>query len=163
MNGCRSLGRLPGALHRPCPLVLQTIRLSHLEPATVLSLVSLLLSAANMSDCQVASLSHSSWEEDTINIMRLNPVMPAGPVNIHERVRRAMMVPGQNHRDPWFSPFFSKILEDVRMIFCTKSAQTFIYPGTGTGELHFGSLAPAFIMKLEAHCDKIGEEIRKDS
>ena len=57
-----------------------------------------------------------------------------GPVNIHEKTRRAMMVPGQNHRDPWFSPFFSKILEDVRMIFGTSQAQTFIYPGTGTGE-----------------------------
>ncbi|KAK9842890.1 hypothetical protein WJX74_003974 [Apatococcus lobatus] len=56
-----------------------------------------------------------------------------GPVNIHEKTRRAMMVPGQNHRDPWFSPFFSKLLEDVRLIFGTSNAQTFIYPATGTG------------------------------
>lgn len=29
-----------------------------------------------------------------------------GPVNIHEDVRRAMQVPGENHRDAWFSDFF---------------------------------------------------------
>ena len=30
----------------------------------------------------------------------------AGPVNIHEDVLRAMTIPGQNHRDPWFAEFF---------------------------------------------------------
>ena len=58
----------------------------------------------------------------------------AGPVNIHERVMRAMTRPSQNHRDPWFNPWFCSILEEVKTIFKTKEATTFIFPGTGTGE-----------------------------
>lgn len=38
---------------------------------------------------------------------------PAGPVNIHDRVLRAMNVPGQNHRDPWFAAFFKDVLAGV--------------------------------------------------
>jgi alanine-glyoxylate transaminase/serine-glyoxylate transaminase/serine-pyruvate transaminase len=41
--------------------------------------------------------------------------------------------PAQNHRDPWFAPFFSSILEDTKMIYGTKEGTPFIYPGTGTG------------------------------
>jgi alanine-glyoxylate transaminase/serine-glyoxylate transaminase/serine-pyruvate transaminase len=54
-------------------------------------------------------------------------------VNIHEEVIRAMNVPGQNHRDPWFAAFYMKQLEDLKMIFGTKTGTTFIWPGTGTG------------------------------
>jgi len=42
---------------------------------------------------------------------------PAGPVNIHERVQRAMAIPGQNHRDPSFAPFFLKCLDDAKWLF----------------------------------------------
>ena len=35
-----------------------------------------------------------------------NHLFVPGPVNIHEDVVRAMTVPGQNHRDPWFADFF---------------------------------------------------------
>lgn len=41
--------------------------------------------------------------------------------------------PATNHRDPWFPPFFAKILEDVKLIFKTTKGKTLIYPGTGTG------------------------------
>lgn len=41
--------------------------------------------------------------------------------------------PSQNHRDPWFAPFFKKVLEDTKMIFGTKAGTPLIYPGTGTG------------------------------
>ena len=41
--------------------------------------------------------------------------------------------PSQNHRDPWFAPFFKECLEDSKMIFGTKKGTPFIYPGTGTG------------------------------
>lgn len=44
----------------------------------------------------------------------LSSVFPAGPVNIHERVLRAMNVPGQNHRDPFFAPFFKQLLHDTK-------------------------------------------------
>ena len=44
-----------------------------------------------------------------------------------------MMVPGQNHRDPWFAKFFKARLEDAKFLFQTKKGTPFIYPGTGTG------------------------------
>ena len=43
-----------------------------------------------------------------------------GPVNIHDRVLRAMNVPGQNHRDPWFADFYREVLEDSKFVFQTK-------------------------------------------
>lgn len=54
-------------------------------------------------------------------------------MNIHDSVLRAMDRPATNHRDPWFPPFFAKILEDVKLIFKTTKGKTLIYPGTGTG------------------------------
>lgn len=62
----------------------------------------------------------------------------AGPVNIHSSVQQAMDRPAQNHRDPWFNPFFSSILEDCKMLFGTTEGTTFIYPGTGTGGWEVG-------------------------
>jgi alanine-glyoxylate transaminase/serine-glyoxylate transaminase/serine-pyruvate transaminase len=62
-----------------------------------------------------------------------------GPVNIHEKVRRAMAVPSYNHRDPWFASFFIKVLEDSKVIYNTSDVAPsskitpFIFPGTGTG------------------------------
>ena len=56
-----------------------------------------------------------------------------GPVNIHENVQRAMMVPGQNHRDPWFAPFYKACIEDVKWMYQTTKGTAIIYPGTGTG------------------------------
>ena len=40
-----------------------------------------------------------------------NHLFVPGPVNIHENVLRAMQVPGQNHRDPWFADFYKKCLQ----------------------------------------------------
>jgi len=56
-----------------------------------------------------------------------------GPVNIHENVQRAMQVPGQNHRDPWFAGFYKKCLEDVKWLYQSKKGTAIIFPGTGTG------------------------------
>jgi len=56
-----------------------------------------------------------------------------GPVNIHERVLRAMQMPGQNHREPWFPILFKKLLEETKMLFNTTQGTTFIFSGTGTG------------------------------
>ena len=44
----------------------------------------------------------------------------AGPVNIHERVLRAMSVPGQNHRDPWFAKVYTECLEMSKWMYQTK-------------------------------------------
>jgi len=46
---------------------------------------------------------------------------------------RSMTRPAQNHRDPWFNPWFKSILEETKTIFKTKEGTTFIFPGTGTG------------------------------
>lgn len=54
----------------------------------------------------------------------------AGPVNIHERVRNAMIVPGENHRDAFFAPFFKDVLEHSKYLFQTKTGTPFIFPGT---------------------------------
>lgn len=61
-----------------------------------------------------------------------------GPVNIHSKVQQAMDRPAQNHRDPWFNPFFSGILEDSKMLFQTTKGTPFIFPGTGTGGWEVG-------------------------
>ncbi len=44
-----------------------------------------------------------------------------------------MAVPGQNHRDPWFAEFYKACMEDSKFIYNTKTATSFIFPGTGTG------------------------------
>lgn len=62
-----------------------------------------------------------------------NHLFVPGPVNIHDKVQRAMAVPSANHRDAWFSPWFKSILEDTKMIFDTQHGTPFIFPGTGTG------------------------------
>jgi len=54
-------------------------------------------------------------------------------VNIHENVLRAMQVPGQNHRDPFFAPFFKQLLSDSKYVFQTEKGTPFIFSGTGTG------------------------------
>ena len=90
------------------------------------------------------------------------PPPTPGPVNIHDKVQRAMQVPSQNHRDPWFPDFFKsvpggargraalrscsgapthplppaarrKCLDDTKLLFGTTAGTPFIYPGTGTG------------------------------
>lgn len=67
-----------------------------------------------------------------------NHLFVPGPVNIHAKVLQAMDRPAQNHRDPWFNPFFSSILNDSKMLFQTTKAQPFIFPGTGTGGWEVG-------------------------
>ncbi|CAL8462270.1 g1801 [Coccomyxa elongata] len=67
-----------------------------------------------------------------------NHLAVPGPVNIHEQVMRAMDRPSQNHRDPWFPPFYQQILEDTKYIFKTTEGTAFIFPGTGTGGWEVG-------------------------
>jgi hypothetical protein len=40
-----------------------------------------------------------------------------------------MNVPGQNHRDAWFAPFFKNVLQHTKFLFQTKSGTPFIFPG----------------------------------
>lgn len=62
-----------------------------------------------------------------------NHLFVPGPVNIHERVLRAMAVPAQNHRDPFFAPIFKEMLQSVKFLFGTQTGTPFIFSGTGTG------------------------------
>ena len=62
-----------------------------------------------------------------------NHLFVPGPVNIHDRVLRAMNLPGQNHRDPWFPELYKSVLEDTKFVYQTKEGTPFIFPGTGTG------------------------------
>ena len=62
----------------------------------------------------------------------------AGPVNVHERVRRAMNVPGENHRDAFFAPLFKQILEETKYLFQTKEGTPFIFPGAQETVLKHG-------------------------
>lgn len=54
-------------------------------------------------------------------------------MNIPNSVLQAMQVPGQNHRDPFFGPIFLQLLQDVKFLFGTTQATSFIFSGTGTG------------------------------
>eukprot|EP01025_Chloroclados_australasicus_P058866 TRINITY_DN7436_c0_g1_i9.p1 TRINITY_DN7436_c0_g1~~TRINITY_DN7436_c0_g1_i9.p1 ORF type:complete len:529 (+),score=51.14 TRINITY_DN7436_c0_g1_i9:151-1587(+) len=62
-----------------------------------------------------------------------NHLFVPGPVNIHQRVMNAMVVPGENHRDAFFAPFFKNLLHETKYLFQTERGTPFIFPGTGTG------------------------------
>jgi alanine-glyoxylate transaminase/serine-glyoxylate transaminase/serine-pyruvate transaminase len=64
---------------------------------------------------------------------RTHPHPHPGPVNIHEKVRQSMIVPGENHRDPWFNELYKSVLEDTKYVYGTTEGTPFIFPGTGTG------------------------------
>lgn len=78
------------------------------------------------------------------------PIAPPGPVNIHERVLRAMNVPGQNHRDPWFASFFKDVLADSKYVFQTQAGTPFIF--TGTGAAHQGGRTQCMRDRRAAPC-----------
>jgi alanine-glyoxylate transaminase / serine-glyoxylate transaminase / serine-pyruvate transaminase len=40
-----------------------------------------------------------------------------------------MQVPGENHRDPFFMPFFKDVLQQTKYIFQTQKGTPFIFPG----------------------------------
>ena len=40
-----------------------------------------------------------------------------------------MLRAGSNHRDPWFPPFYSQLLQDVKFIFGTTKGTSIIFPG----------------------------------
>jgi len=68
-----------------------------------------------------------------------NHLFVPGPVNIADRVQRAMAVPSLNHRDPWFGPWLKKLQADTRMIYNTDQETgsdkitPFVFSATGTG------------------------------
>jgi alanine-glyoxylate transaminase/serine-glyoxylate transaminase/serine-pyruvate transaminase len=62
-----------------------------------------------------------------------NPVFIPGPTNIPEELRRAISNPSIDHRSETFVEMFLPVIEGVKRILKTKSAEAFIFPSTGTG------------------------------
>ena len=55
-----------------------------------------------------------------------------GPTNIPFEVQRAMQVQQEDHRRPDFKTLTKPLLQDLKRVFKTKTASTFIFPATGT-------------------------------
>jgi len=62
-----------------------------------------------------------------------NHLFVPGPTNIPERVRRAMDVLLEDHRNPSIPEFHKGLLEDLKKVFMTESGRVFILPSSGTG------------------------------
>ncbi len=62
-----------------------------------------------------------------------NHLFIPGPTNVPERVRMAMNVPMQDMRAPDFGDLTLPLFAGLKKVFRTKSAEVFMYPGSGTG------------------------------
>lgn len=62
-----------------------------------------------------------------------NHLFVPGPTNIPERVRRAMDVLLEDHRNPSIPAFHKELLEDVKKVFLTEKGRVFMMSGSGTG------------------------------
>lgn len=62
-----------------------------------------------------------------------NHLFVPGPVNVPEQVVRAMSRNNEDYRSPAMPKISKSVLEDVKRIFKTTSATSFIIPTTGTG------------------------------
>lgn len=56
-----------------------------------------------------------------------------GPTNVPEAVRRAMMVPAQDHRAPDFPELTLGIFSDLKRVFGMGAGEVMLFPGSGTG------------------------------
>jgi alanine-glyoxylate transaminase / serine-glyoxylate transaminase / serine-pyruvate transaminase len=56
-----------------------------------------------------------------------------GPTNVPEDVRRAMMVPMQDHRQHDFPALTGPIFADLKRLLRTETGQVLLFPGSGTG------------------------------
>lgn len=59
--------------------------------------------------------------------------MVPGPTNVPDRVLRAMHRNSEDHRSPDFPALAKTVLENLKMVFGTKSGRCFIFPASGTG------------------------------
>ena len=62
-----------------------------------------------------------------------NPVFIPGPTNIPEKLRRAVDYPTIDHRSASFVEMLQPVLAGVRRVLKSKTAETIIFPSTGTG------------------------------
>jgi alanine-glyoxylate transaminase/serine-glyoxylate transaminase/serine-pyruvate transaminase len=71
--------------------------------------------------------------QPNVRIPGRNFLFVPGPTNVPDRVLRAMMVPMEDHRSSRFPALTKSVLADLKKVFKTTQAQTFILPCTGTG------------------------------
>jgi alanine-glyoxylate transaminase/serine-glyoxylate transaminase/serine-pyruvate transaminase len=62
-----------------------------------------------------------------------NHLFVPGPTNVPEPILRAMNRSNEDHRSPAFPKLSKSVIEDVKQIFGTTAATSFIFPTTGTG------------------------------
>ena len=55
-----------------------------------------------------------------------------GPTNMPDRVRQAMDISNEDHRAPGMDKFWHPLINDLKKVFETTSAQPIIFPGTGS-------------------------------
>jgi alanine-glyoxylate transaminase/serine-glyoxylate transaminase/serine-pyruvate transaminase len=56
-----------------------------------------------------------------------------GPTNVPERVQRAMLVPMEDHRSPFFPALTLPLFAELKRLFRVDAGQAFIFPCSGTG------------------------------
>jgi alanine-glyoxylate transaminase/serine-glyoxylate transaminase/serine-pyruvate transaminase len=62
-----------------------------------------------------------------------NPVFIPGPTNMPDQIRQAMHVQTFDHRSPAFAERLKPILNDLKKVFKTETAEVFTFPASGTG------------------------------
>lgn len=62
-----------------------------------------------------------------------NSLFVPGPTNVPDRILSAMHRPMEDHRSSTFPALVRPILEDLKKVFRSDTAQTFVFPATGTG------------------------------
>ncbi|MCF6443743.1 L-aspartate--glyoxylate aminotransferase BhcA [Nereida sp. MMG025] len=62
-----------------------------------------------------------------------NPVFIPGPTNMPEEIRQACSMPSIDHRSSIFGEILHPVLDGVRRVLKSKTAEVFIFPSTGTG------------------------------
>ena len=55
-----------------------------------------------------------------------------GPTNMPDRVRQSMDISNEDHRAPGMEKLWHPLIDDLKKVFETNSAQPFIFPGTGS-------------------------------
>jgi alanine-glyoxylate transaminase/serine-glyoxylate transaminase/serine-pyruvate transaminase len=60
-----------------------------------------------------------------------NHLFVPGPTNVPEPILRAMNRSNEDHRSPAFPKLSKSVIEDVKEIFGTTAATSFIFPTTG--------------------------------
>lgn len=62
-----------------------------------------------------------------------NPVFIPGPTNIPESLRKACDMPTIDHRSPLFGTILHPVIDGVRKVLKSDTAEVFIFPASGTG------------------------------